>query len=94
MTSCLANRIQYPDDGRVIILPGDPSFDWTLTCPPPNWRQAAAKDPDGFAFVVEPGSGLVRVATATDLEEYLYGGEYDERLDEIDEAEDGLEWDG
>ncbi|GAX37890.1 hypothetical protein [Nodularia sp. NIES-3585] len=94
MTYSLANRTQYPDDGRVIILPGDPAFDWTLAFPPPDWKQTAAKDPDGFAFVVEPGSGIARVATASDLEEYLYGGEYDERLDEIGETEEDCEWDG
>lgn len=55
---------------------------------PPNWQQAAAKDPDGFAFVFEPGSGLMRVADADDLEDYLYGGEYDERLEEIGEIEE------
>ncbi len=93
MTSSLTLSPQYPDDGRVIILPGDPAFDWTLATPPPNWQKEAAKDPDGFAFVVEPCSGLVRVATADDLEDYLYGGEYDDRLDEIGEGDDD-EWDG
>lgn len=83
--------LDYPDTGRLIILPGDPAWDWTLTQPPPDWRQAAAKDPDGFAFVVGL-DGLARVATADDLEEYLYGGEYDERLEQIDE--DYEEWDG
>lgn len=94
MTSSLTLNPVLPEDGRAIILPGDPAFDWTLTQPPPNWQQVAAKDPDGFAFVVEPCSGLVRVATADDLEEYLYGGEYDERLEEIGESEDGFGWDG
>jgi len=75
-------QCNFPSDGRMIILPGDPGWDWTLTQPPPDWRNMAAKDPDGFAFVFEP-SGIMRVATSTDLEEYLYGGEYDERLAEI-----------
>lgn len=88
MTSSLTHRIDLPHDGRAIILPGDPAFDWTLITPPPDWQKEAAKDPDGFAFVVEPGSGLVRVANADDLEDYLYGGEYDERLEEIGELEE------
>jgi hypothetical protein len=92
MTSYLTPN--FPDTGRRIILPGDPGFDWTLMTPPPDWRQAAAKDPDGFAFVVEPGSGMVRLATADDLEEYLLGGEYDERLDEIGDNDEVYEWDG
>ncbi|MBD2571350.1 hypothetical protein [Anabaena lutea] len=83
--------VNFPSDGRMIILPGDPGWDWTLTQPPPNWKEMAAKDPDGFAFVFEPESGTMRVANSTDLEEYLYGGEYDERLEEIGMTD---EWDG
>jgi hypothetical protein len=84
ITNLSHNNVDVPKN---IILPGDPEFDWTLITPPPDWRQAAAKDPDGFAFVVE-SCGLVRVATGDDLEEYLYGGEYDERLKEIGESEE------
>lgn len=86
--SLMQHKTQLPNDGRAIILPGDPGWDWTLMQPPPDWREKAAKDPDGFAFVFEPGSGLIRVAGADDLEDYLYGGEYDERLEEIGEDEE------
>ena len=92
MISCLTHNFTLPADGRAIILPGDPGWDWTLMMKPPNWEQEAAKDPDGFAFVFEPGSGMMRLATADDLEDYLCGGEYDERLEEI--GEDYDEWDG
>lgn len=68
----------------MLILPGHPLFDITLLTPRPDWRQTAAQD-EQYAFVVEPGSGLSRPATQLELEEYLYGGEYDERLEEIDE---------
>lgn len=68
-----------------LILPGDPEFDRTLATPPPGWRDAAAKDGDTFAFVVEPGSGLVRCVGSQGLEDYLNSGEYDERLQEIDD---------
>jgi hypothetical protein len=84
-------RPNFPDNGRVILLPGDPGWDWTLAQPPPDWQQAAAKDPDGFAFIVEPGSGLMRVADADDLEEYICGGEYEERLDEIGGLDEELD---
>lgn len=68
-----------------LILPGNPLFDLTLsTIKPPNWRETAAKGDDFCAFVAEPGSGLLRPATWKDLVEYNEGGEYDERLVEIE----------
>lgn len=71
-----------------LILPGHPLFDLTLATPRPDWRGVAAKD-EQYAFVTEPGSGLMRPVTQADLEDYLYGGEYDERLEEIDSNELG-----
>lgn len=70
-----------------LILPGDPEFNSTLATPPPGWRDAAAKDGDTFAFVVEPGSGLARCVGSKGLEDYLNSGEYDERLLEIEDDE-------
>lgn len=71
---------------RSLILPGDPEFNFTLaTSPPPNWRQAAAKGGGFVNFVIEPNSGLMRPVTPEELTEYLEGGEYDERLDEIED---------
>lgn len=76
----------YPNE--LIILPGDPEFYLTLqTSIPPNWRQVAHQDPDGFAFCARAGSGVLESMTDKDLEEYLYGGEYEERLEQIDEAD-------
>ncbi len=72
----------------MLILPGHPLFDLTLMCPRPDWHETAAKD-NQYAFVAEPYSGLMRPATQDELEDYLYGGEYDERLVEI--GEDDLE---
>ncbi|WP_036488028.1 hypothetical protein [Myxosarcina sp. GI1] len=71
----------------ILYLPGDPGFNETLLTPRPDWRHVAAKDGDTYAFVFEPGSGIARPVTQTELDEYLEGGEYDERLDEI-EADD------
>ena len=68
-----------------IILPGDPLFEETLLSPRPDWQQVAARDTNTYAFVAEPGSGLMRPVTEQELDEYLYGGEYDERLSEIDD---------
>lgn len=68
----------------MLILPGHPLFNITLLTPRPDWQQTASQD-EQYAFVAEPDSGLMRPATQKELEEYLYGGEYDERNDEIDE---------
>jgi hypothetical protein len=68
----------------MLILPGHPLFDLTLMAPRPDWQQVAAQD-EQYAFVAEPGSGLMRPVTQSDLEDYLWGGEYDERLEEIEE---------
>lgn len=71
-----------------LILPGHPLFDLTLASPPPNWREVAARDGDTYAFVAEPGSGILRPATRAEVTDYLEGGEYDERMAEIGEDED------
>jgi hypothetical protein len=73
----------------MLILPGNPLFNLTLsTAPPPNWRETAANH-GTFAFVAEPGSGLMRPASPDELQDYLEGGEYEERLRETgDEWED------
>lgn len=73
-----------------LILPGDKLFDFTLaTAKPPNWKQYADRQGESVAFVVEPGSGIMRPATWNEMQEYLQSGEYDERLEEIGESEDG-----
>jgi hypothetical protein len=67
-----------------LFLPGDPGFDETLATPPPDWGRAAAADGQSYAFVVRPGSGGVAEAvTLEELEDFLDGGEYEERLQEI-----------
>lgn len=63
-----------------IILPGDPIFDWTLfSCPPPG-RQA-----DQLYFVVDAETGFMRPANQKEVNEYIYSGEYDARLQNIDD---------
>lgn len=67
-----------------IILPGHPFFDeYLYSTLPPDWRDCAYHNPD-FAFIVRPdGSGLLEAVSEEELEEYLEGGEYDERLIEM-----------
>lgn len=69
-----------------LILPGDPRFAQTLLTPRPDWQAVANSDGDTYAFVVDL-DGLARPVTSKDLEEYLEGGEYDERCKQIDEHE-------
>lgn len=62
----------------LLILPGNPLFDFILnTCPPPG-RQA-----DQFYFVVDAQTGFIRNANQQEVDEYVQSGEYDDRLLEI-----------
>lgn len=69
-----------------LILPGDPQFDRTLAmAPPPNWREIAARNTGEFAFIMRSDSGLMEPVSHRELDEYLYGGEYEERLEAIED---------
>lgn len=74
-----------------LILPGDPEFDQTLACPPPNWRSVATQHGGEFAFVARAGSGVLEPVSFRELDEYLEGGEYDERLEAIGDYDECLE---
>lgn len=72
----------------ILVLPGDPEFNWILqTARPPNWQEKA-KDDDQYAFVGKTGSGIVEAVNRQEFDEYVYGGEYDERLEEIGDDDD------
>lgn len=78
----------------MLILPGDSLFDETLALAKrPDWHDIAIRDGDTYAMVAEPGSGLMRPVTKEELREYLNSGEYDERLKEIGEDENGVDTD-
>lgn len=71
-----------------LLLPGDPEFDATLGLNlPPNWRQFAQSNHGDFGFVARAGSGILEPVTFDGLIDYVEGGEYDERLDELDDDE-------
>lgn len=77
---------------RRLLLPGEPGFAEILAyTPPPNWRDVAARDGNSYAYVAEPGSAILRAVGMAELDEYLEGGEYDERLAEIEDLEEGWE---
>lgn len=66
----------------ILLLPHDKGFQEILATPPPS--------PQNTNFVVRKGALLMEAVEAKDLSEYLQGGEYDERMEEIDS--DGLLW--
>lgn len=71
-----------------LILPGDPEFDFCLgAILPPNWKQAPTVESGGHAFVARAGSGILQPVTEQELDDYLYGGEYEERLQELGDDE-------
>ncbi len=73
---------------RLLILPGDP--EWTLTLGgslPPGWQDTAANTGGDFAFVARSGSGLLEAVPWHEAVEYMEGGEWDERMEEIGEDE-------
>lgn len=66
-----------------LLLPGDPQFNAWMAIPPPDTNHA---------YVVRPGgNGLMESVSADELDEYLLSGEYDERLDEIEEEDAVIE---
>ncbi len=75
---------------RLLILPCDPEYSEALgQSLPPDWLAVAEKLGQACTFVVSPKTGLMRPATPAELDDYLYGGEYEERLGQVGEV-DGL----
>lgn len=71
----------------LLVYPGDPEFEAVLATPPPNWQEFAYRNSGEVVFVAQPESGLLRPANSQELTEYLYGGEYEERSQELDAME-------
>lgn len=64
----------------MLILPGDPLFDLTLgVCLPPTTPGREA------IFIARSGSGILEAVSSEVFEDYLFGGEYDERIGEIED---------
>ena len=67
--------------GELIMTPSNPQFDWILnTSPPPGWKNSVNSDFQGF-FIVRADTGLMEPAWGAELDEYIEGGELDERPD-------------
>lgn len=90
----MLNPIPCEDSDAIIITPDDPEFSQWLGIPPP----IASENRGETVFVAEPGTGLLRAASWRETDEYLYGGEYTERLIEVEDAysfhAEESEWDG
>jgi hypothetical protein len=71
----------------MILLPGDPLYEFTLSNPPP--LSPMEIDNGEIYFVADAHSGILRSVSWPQLQEYLNGGEYEDRLKAI--GDDGME---
>ncbi|MEM9815542.1 MAG: hypothetical protein AAF827_03880 [Cyanobacteria bacterium P01_D01_bin.6] len=60
-----------------LLLPGQPGFNQILATPPPDPRQ-------GVAYVQRVDSPVMEAVELSELDEYMLGGEYGERLEQIE----------
>lgn len=74
------------NQGDQLIYPDHPDFYRILANPPPEPDKAKC-------FVVPAGQSVLVAVGDRDLDEYLEGGEYSQRLAEVGEIEDDLESD-
>lgn len=78
-----------PDPNSRLILPGDEEYDLTIgSIMPFDWREYAYKNFGEIAFISDSQSGLLRPANKKETDEYLHGGEYQERMLAIGDEED------
>lgn len=60
-----------------IILPGDDAYYQTLATIPPDFQR-------GQTLICREGSDLLEAVGDSNFREYLYGGEYEEKLSQIE----------
>jgi hypothetical protein len=70
----------------ILLLPHEKAFDETL-----GWHVPPGHPPECNFIVRADGSGILEPASFKQTQEYLEGGEYQERLQEI--GSDGDDWD-
>lgn len=72
----------------LLFLPGDPEYEDTLaTTLPFGWQEVAAYHGGDYGFVVDSETGLLRVEDSAGIRDYVEGGEYGERLGQINGLE-------
>lgn len=70
----------------MIILPGTPLFYESIS--QLQSLQISFEADDNYGFIALPGNcGLLQAVTPERAKEYLYDGEYDQRLEELEEEE-------
>lgn len=71
-----------------IILPGHPWHDVTVNQHlPPGWAEQALASCNTACFGFRVGSPLMVPMSSSELTDYLHGGEYDERQQQIGDTE-------
>lgn len=71
---------------KTIILPGTLEYDYSLANlpPPPDKNKKRHKFGGEYAYIVRPNSGgLMECVPILEAREYVFGGEYDNRLEEF-----------
>lgn len=70
----------------LLILPGSEEFEDTLAMSLPiGWQHTANANSGDYGFVVDSQTGLLRIENSAGVREYVNGGEYDERLELIED---------
>lgn len=77
-----------------LILPGSPQFEETLANPGEFWFRQGQRELSGDCVFIQPvgQGGLLMPVSAKEAEEYLWGGEYDEAVNEFDGEPNNYEW--
>lgn len=65
---------------NLIITPDDPEFSQWLGIPPPTWQSELESRSGECVLVADAASGILRAVSWKETDEYLYGGEYEERM--------------
>lgn len=77
----------------LIMTPDDPDFSAWLGMPPPTWQSEIESRSGECVLLADAESGILRPASWQETDEYLYGGEYDERMLSLLEVEDAYDYD-
>lgn len=71
-----------------LILPSHPDFIPTLQAAPFFWQEIQKDKCQTISYVVDSESGVLKPVNEKDLEEYMFGGELDEVIEEQEEQEE------
>lgn len=70
-----------------LILPGSVEYEVALGTLPFGWRHDAHRLSGECAFVADGETGLLRTVSTREMWDYVFSGEYDERLAKTDSCE-------